>query len=156
LLKEILRQRENDIAAFGADVVHQFDKGPVIVNVPEQVGEENQECGEAAEPDPGIEEDAALRSEQKADDDAEAEDGDGVFFLQAEAGDYAEPQPIARGIFSSGTFDGEDREVSAAHPEVRFEAVGAEQAAVGEILGCDNDGDGAEKQGEAASAELAG
>ncbi len=51
---------------------------------------------------------------------------------------------------------GEQGEVSAAHPQIRFEAVGAEQASVGEILRRDHDGDGAEEQGEAASAEFAG
>jgi len=60
------------------------------------------------------------------------------------------------GFFSSGTLDSEDGEIGAAHPEVGFEAVGAEQASVGEVLRCNDDGDCAEKQGEAAPAELAG
>jgi hypothetical protein len=99
-----------------------------------------------------IEKDAALRCEQKSDDDAEAEQSDGVLLFQAEAGAHAEPEPVARVV----ALDGEDGEVGATHPEVGFEAVGAEQAAVGKILGRDDGGDGAEKQGVAASAELAG
>ena len=147
-----MRQRENDVAALGADVAHQFDEGPVVVNVPQQIGKKNQEGGDTAEPDPGIEEDAALRGQEKTDDDAEAEDGDGIFFLQAESGDHAEPEPIAGTV----ALDGEDGEIGAAHPEIGFEAVGAEQASVGKILWRYDDGDRAEEQGEAASAELAG
>ena len=79
-------------------------------------------------------------------------DGNGVFFFHPNAGDDAEPEPVA-GIV---TLDGEDGEIGAAHPEVGFEAVGAEQASVGEILRRDDCRDCAEEQGEAASAELAG
>jgi hypothetical protein len=64
--------------------------------------------------------------EQKTDDDAEAEDGDGILFLHAYTGDHAEPDPVARIV----ALDSEDDEVGAAHPEIRFEAVGAEQASV--------------------------
>jgi hypothetical protein len=53
------------------------------MHVPQQIGEENQEGGETADPDPGMEEDAALFGQEQADDDAEAEDRDGVFLLQA-------------------------------------------------------------------------
>ncbi len=108
------------------------------------------------EPDPRIEKHTALRREQKADDYAEAEERDGIFFLQTDAGDHAEPQPVARAVFRKRALDGEDSEVSAAHPEIRFEAVGAEQASVREILRRNDDGDGTKKNGEAASAEFAG
>ena len=112
-------------------------KRQVIVDVPKQVGQENQEGGKAAEPDPGIEQDAALRGQEKADDNAEAEDSDGILFFHAEAGDDADPEPVAW----VGTFDGEDGEVGAAHPEVGFEAVRAEQASIGEVLWRNDDGD---------------
>ena len=59
-------------------------------------GKKNEEGGSAAEPDPGAEEDAALGREQKSDDNAEDEKGDGIFLLQADAGDDAEPEPILR------------------------------------------------------------
>ena len=76
-----------------------------------------------------------MLGEQQTHDDSKAEEGDGIFFLQADAGDHAEPEPVARVV----TLDREDGEVGAAHPEIGFEAVGAEQAAVGEILRRDHD-----------------
>ena len=71
------------------------------------VGKEDKEGGESAEPDPLFEEDAALLGQQQTDDDAEAEDGNGVFFFQAKTRNHAEPEPVARII----TLDGEDGEV---------------------------------------------
>jgi hypothetical protein len=126
LLKEVLRQGKDHVTAFGTDVVHELEEGPLIVNIPEQVGQENQEGCAAAQPDPAIEEDAALGGEQKADDHAEAKQCDGIFFLEANARDHAEPEPVVWII----ALDGEEGEVGAAHPESGFEAVGAEQAGV--------------------------
>ena len=61
------------VAAFGADIVHQFEEGPVIADVPEQMRKENQKCGDAAEPKPFVEQEAALFGEEQAHDDSEAE-----------------------------------------------------------------------------------
>ena len=126
LLKEVLRQGKDNVAAFGTDVVHELEEGPLIVDIPEQVGQENQEGCATAQPDPATEEDAALRGGQQTDDHAEAKQGDGIFFLQANPRDHAEPQPVAWII----PLDGKDGEVGAAHPEIGFEAVGAEQAGI--------------------------
>ncbi len=150
LLEEILRQRKHDIAPIRADIVHQLDERPVIVNVPKQVRQKDQESREPAKPKPRTEQRAALRSQQKPDDHTEAEQSDRIFFLQAQSRDDAEPKPIPRIV----SFDGENREVGAAHPQIGFEAVGTEQACVGQILWRDDDGDGAEQQGEAPSAEF--
>ena len=93
-----------------------------------------------------------MRGEEKADDYSETKERDGIFFLQADTCDHTEPEPIARLV----ALDGEDGKVGAAHPKIRFEAVGAEQAGIRQILRRDHDGDRAEQQGEAASAKLAG
>jgi hypothetical protein len=52
--------------------------------------------------------------------------------------------------------DGQDDKVSTGHPEIRFEAIGAQQAAVRKILRGNNRANGAEQEGIAASAQLAG
>ena len=107
---------------------------------------------QSAEPDPLAEEETALLGQQQADDDAKAEYGNGVFLFKAKTRNHAEPEPVV-GIIS---LDGEDGEVDAAHPEVGFETVRAEQAAVGKVLRCDERTDGAEEEGVAAPAEFAG
>ena len=122
------------------------------MNVPEQVGQENQEGRQSTQPDPFVKKHAALFGQQQTDDNCQAEDGDGVFLFEPQAGDDAKPEPVA-GIVA---LDSQHREVSAAHPQVGFEAVGGEQAAVGKILRGYDSASGAEQQGEAASAKLAG
>ncbi len=124
----------------------------MVVNVPEKVGQKHEEGGQTSEPDPFITEDATLFGQQQSDDDSEAEQGDGILFFHAQTGDHAEPDPVA-GIVA---FDGENREVSATHPQVGFEAVRAQQAAVREVLWCDQYRDCAEKESEAPAAEFAG
>src|SRR5580704_636912 len=141
LLQEILRQRKDDIAPVFANVVHQLDEGPVIVNVPKQVGQKNQEGRKPAQPHPRTEKDAALRRQQKADDQAEPEDRNRILLLQPDSRYNTEPYPIARIV----PFDGENSEVSAAHPQIRFKAVGAEKARVREILRCNENGYGAQQ-----------
>jgi hypothetical protein len=113
--------------------------------------EEDQKGRAAADPDPPIQENAALSGEQKADDHAESEESDGILFLQPDAGNYAEPEPI-----TPAALDGEDGEIGTTHPQIGFEAVGAEQDSIGKILWRDEDGDSAQEERETASAEFAG
>ena len=96
--------------------------------------------------------DTALLGQQQAHYDSQAEDGDGILFFHAEAGDHAEPEPIPRII----SLDGENGEIGAAHPEVGLQAVCSQQASVGKILRSDDGADGAQEHGVAASAEFAG
>src|SRR4029077_19749741 len=60
LLEEVGERSQHHVAAFGADSPHGLNERPVMLNVPEQVGKEDQEGGDAAEPDPLVEEDTAL------------------------------------------------------------------------------------------------
>src|ERR1700679_1855560 len=99
----------------------------MIVNVPEKIRKKNEERGHPTQPYPVIQKDAALWSQQKTENDACSKKSDGIFFLESDARNYAEPQPVAR----LRALDGENGKVRAAHPEVGFEAVGAEQARVG-------------------------
>src|SRR5581483_1255782 len=65
LLEEKFASRQHYIAAFSTDIVNQFQEWPVIVKVPENVGQENQERGQSAQPDPPIQKDPALRGSAK-------------------------------------------------------------------------------------------
>ena len=152
LLEEVFARTENHIAPFGADVAHQFKERPVVVNVPEQVREEDQERRGTAEPYPFVQEETAVLGEEQADHNSEAEDRDGVFLLETETRDCAKPEPEAR----LAAFHGENREVRATHPQVWFKAVCGEQAAVGKILRRDQNGDGTQQESKAAPAEFAG
>src|SRR5258708_7686614 len=74
LLKEVLSKRKHNVTAFGSDAVHQLDERPSVVNVPKQVRQKNEECSRSAQPDPLVQEGAALLSKQQTDhkDDASA------------------------------------------------------------------------------------
>src|SRR5260370_35628096 len=122
----------------------------MVVNVQERVRQKDEEGGRTSEPDPFMAEDATLFGQQKSDDDSEAEQGDGILLFHGQTGEDAEPEPVA-GV----AVDGENREVSATHPQIGFEAVGAQKAAVREVLRCDQYRDCAEKQSEAATSEFA-
>src|ERR1700734_3557025 len=98
LLKEILRQPKDDVAALRTNVVHQLNKRPAIVDVPQQVGKENQKRDRTADPYPVVEEGTPLWCDKKPDDYAESEKSDGIFFFESDTCDHAEPQPIARVI----------------------------------------------------------
>ncbi len=121
------------------------------MDVPQQVGKKDDECSQASEPYPFVGKDATLFGQQQSDHDPETKNCDGIFFLQSQSGHDAKTKPVAR----IAALDGEDGKVSAAHPQIRFQAVGSEQAAVGEILRCNQDGDCAQKKGEAAATEFA-
>src|SRR6266436_9128233 len=95
LLREVRRGRKDHVAAFGFDIVHEFRKGPVILNIPEKIRKKNQERERAAEPDPLAGKDAALLGEQEPYHDGKSENANRVFFLQTDACDDAKPEPVA-------------------------------------------------------------
>jgi hypothetical protein len=82
------------------------------MDIPEQIWKKNQKCGDAAKPEPFVEQEPSLFGEEQADHDSESEERDGVFLFETDARDYTKPKPITRVV----AFDGEDCEVRAAHP----------------------------------------
>ena len=63
LLQNESHRIQLNVAAAGADVVHQLHEGPIAVHIPKQVRQENQECQCACDPDPSVGEGLALRRE---------------------------------------------------------------------------------------------
>src|SRR5260370_21148830 len=149
LLEEVGKRPQHDVAAFSANTPNELNERPVVLDVPENIGKEDEEGSESAEPDPLVEEDAALLRQQQADDDAEAEESNGVFLLKADTRDHAKPAPVSWII----ALDRQECEVSATHPQVGFKTVCPQQAAVGEVLRCDERAHGAEKEGVTPSSQ---
>ncbi len=52
LLGQIGRGREDDVFAGGANVIHQLEEGPVVLDVPKEVGKKDQEGDGAAREKP--------------------------------------------------------------------------------------------------------
>src|SRR6266849_7039727 len=113
LLEDVLQRREFNIAAAGLDVAHQLQKRPVMLDVPDEVREKNQEGHNSTQPDPFVSEDAALLGQQQPDDDAQAEHGNGILFFHPDASDDTEPEPIAGTL----ALNGKDSEVCAPHQQ---------------------------------------
>src|SRR2546421_2829262 len=107
LLRKVLPRGERNIAAVGFDVAHQFCKRPVVLNVPDEIRQENQESRSATQPNPFVEEKAPLWSQQQPSYDCEPKHGDGVLLFRAYAGHDSKPKPIT-GIVA---FDGENGKV---------------------------------------------
>src|SRR5438477_5553223 len=151
LLEEVGKRPQHHVAAFRADAPHELNERPVVLDVPEHVGKEDEEGSDSAKPDPLIEEDAPLLGQQQADDDTKAEDGNGVFLFQAKTRNQAKPEPVSWTI----SVDGQDGEVGATHPQVGFETVCLQQASVGEVLRRNERADSAEEEGVTASSQFA-
>ncbi len=62
LLREILKGRQPHVSPGAADVVHELQEGPVIVNVPNQIRQKNQKRDDSAKPEPLIQKHAPLFS----------------------------------------------------------------------------------------------
>ena len=96
MLKEKSDRPQHHVASFRPDRVHELYERPVVVDVPQNVWQEDEEgCG-AADPDPLIQEHAALLGQQQADEHPQSENCDRVFLLKTNARDYAKPQPVTR------------------------------------------------------------
>ncbi len=59
--------------------------GKVVLNVPQQIRQEDQESERAADPEPATRERAALRSQPQADHDAGPEDQHGVLVFEPDS-----------------------------------------------------------------------
>ena len=129
LLGEVRRRRKHYVAAVGLDVVHEFRKGPAILNIPKKIRKKNQKGERATEPDPFPGENAALLRQQQSHHDAKTEHGNRVFLFQSNACHHAKPQPVAWIV----ALDRQDCKINAAHPQQRLEAIGGHDAAVVEI-----------------------
>ncbi len=123
LASHVVDRTERDVAPARADVPHELEKRPAVVDVPDHVRQEDQQGERPTEPDPRPREGAPLRAQQDADHEGEGEDGHRVLVLQAHAGEKAEPQPqpLVAGL------DDADEDVRAPRPEQRLEGVHREE-----------------------------
>ena len=93
----------------------------------------------------------ALRSQREPGDQCEAEDQHGVLGLQTDSGDQSEPEPqsLVAGI------DDADQDQRAPHPAERLEGIHVEEMIQGQDAGSQQNAEGGEPLGEAASAQFA-
>ena len=112
-----------DVAAAAADVLLQFEKREMMLNVPQKVRQKDQECNRASHPKPGTGEQAALGREEEPEDNAGAENQHRVFVFEPDSGAYAEPDPQ----LCVACFDHAHDEPDAAQPEQRLERVHGQQ-----------------------------
>src|SRR5262249_8223762 len=121
-----LERAPDNVAALSPNGADQLQKRPVVVPVPEQVGQENEKRNQSTEPDPRIQKRAALLGQKEPDHNSQAKDRDGVLLLHAQTSHDAEADPVTR----IASLDGQDDELCAAQPEIGLKAVGAKQSAV--------------------------
>ena len=90
-------------------------------------------------------------SEHEPGDQTEAEDQHGVLGFQTEAGDQSEPEPE----FLVAGIDDADEDERAPHPAERLEGVDVEEMIQRQDAGSEQDAEGGEPLGKAASAQFA-
>src|SRR6266436_4993743 len=144
--------RERHVAPVAADVGEQFEKWEVMLDVPDEIGEEYQESDQAAEPDPRLKEHRAMLSKQQARYHAGGEEDDAIFVLKRYARDRAKPQPQ----FLVARLDDPDQHQSASRPGQRFEGVHRNVVAHREADPGGEDGQRGERLRKSLAAEFAG
>src|SRR5690348_8806764 len=93
-----------------------------MLEVPDQIGKEDQERDGAAGKKPGRKQELAVLRKKKSGEESESEDRDGVFDFEAESGDRAKGKPEFRIL----RVDHANDRVSAARPEQRLKGVHGE------------------------------
>src|SRR5271165_4918360 len=132
--------------------MQKLDGRKVTLNFPNEIGQEDQESNQAAEPNPRLHEMAALLREEQADEESETEDQRGMLVLEADTGDQAEEQPE----FRAGAIENPQGDQNASHPDARLEDIHSQQAVQSEVQRGDDHGDAGESDGITAGAEFAG
>jgi hypothetical protein len=110
---------EHKVTPAGANIAHQIEKGPMMLDIPNQVWQEDRKRNEAANPDPLAGEDPALLGEQQAHHHRQAEHRHGVLGLEARAREHAKPHPQ----LLISCLDDADHHIGAPCPEERLEGV---------------------------------
>jgi hypothetical protein len=135
-------------------VVDELKSGEVVVNLPEQIGEGQQDDENDAESRAACEDDAPLRREHESDEQRDKKDDHRRFVLDAQAAGEAEEDPPARcgrcvWRAAQEHQDGED----GSHPEDRLEGVHGEEAVEAEKLRRQQDAEHGERLRDAAATE---
>ena len=119
------RQRpEHHVLSFAAHVFQVLERGEMTVRLPDQVGQKKCDRDGDGDPNPRLGEFAARWSEQQRDRDREAEEERGMFVLEAETGQHAEPYPEPRIARAQNSRD----YPNATHPVQRLESIHGQQA----------------------------
>src|SRR5690606_38456578 len=91
--QEVVGAANADIA--GADVVQEVERDKVMLELPDQVGQEDEQREGHAAPQPGAAQVAAGRRQQHGQDQGGHTDGDGIFGHHAQADDGSNGRPPA-------------------------------------------------------------
>src|SRR5260370_15978416 len=111
--------RERHVTPVAADVGEQFVKWELMLDVPDEIGREDQEGDQASEPDQRLEDHGAMFGKQQTRDHAGCEEDDPIFVLKRYSCDEAEPQPQ----FLVAGLEDADQDQRASRPSQRLEAV---------------------------------
>ena len=136
----------------GRGVADELRRGPAVLHLPQDVGQEEEDGDQPAQPDPRLAEMPALRREQQAHEHPEAEEEKAVLVLQPEPADEPEEEPELRvaGVHDPHHDPGPQR------PEQDVERVHGEDVEEEEIDRDDQGADRGQCLGVAAAAHLAG
>src|SRR2546421_11650917 len=95
------------------DVVHQFQKGKVVPDEPNEIRQEDHDSSEGSQPYPTSLEYAALRGRYYTNEHTKRKEDHRVFVFQTESNKNTKPQPVALIAAVHAAHDA----IGAAHPE---------------------------------------
>ena len=147
------KKRKHDVFVPDHAVVEEFEGWPAVVDLPEEVGQGDEDEERDGDGAPSGEEDAALGGEEEAEAEGDEEEGHGRLVEEAEAGGEAKDDPP---FPRAGTGEDADDGECAGHPEEGFEGVHGEEAVDAEELGGDEDAEHSQGLRGAAATERPG
>ncbi len=132
-------------------IAQNFDGRKVILDLPQQVGKEDDEGEQSAEPDPRISQVACPETDPKTEKNRQAKNQRGMLVQNSHAGDQSEKQPQPRRA-ALGDAHGHGH---TGHPKKRFKRIHGKKAVHGQVDGTEKDRGRGEHVSKPAPAEFA-
>jgi hypothetical protein len=153
LSEQELRRGEDDVLVVDAAVAEKLECGPVIVDLPKDVGHGDKEQERDAKSGPAGEEHSALRGAEQTEAEGDEEEGHRGLVQEADAGGDAEDDPPLRGRAAAKD---EDESEDAGHPEHGLAGVHGEEAVECDVAGGEEEGEHREELCGSAAAKSPG
>jgi hypothetical protein len=131
-------------------IAQHFERGPIVVVLPEQVGEKEEKSDCGTNPQPFVSEKAACWRQQQPDKDTETEEEHRVLIFKTQPRQESKPEPIPRVI----SVDGANDTVGTPHPKNWLEGVHGKQGVDAEVARSNQHTEAGEHHREASAAKF--
>src|SRR5678816_3821629 len=140
----------HDVAVAHTDIPDQLQKWKVMHHLPQEIWKSDHCTNQYTEPKIATLQEMAMRRENHAQQKSEQKECDGVLIFKTDAGQYAEPDPVA----PIAGMDKPDDKPNATHPYQRFPGIIGQPVMEDQICWNHDNGDRRHSLGKSASSHL--